>query len=392
MSPAAGNATAASAANVEARTPECWRDIVASVAFVVAIAAIGIAAFVPRHGTALANENRATASWPAHASLDFTRSFERAFADRFGARGELLKLHNHLLVRVFGVSPAQNVLLGRDGWLYFKGEEGTSLDRYFRGTPPTSDADVARIVAELSRRHAWLAAHGIAYVVTIAPDKATIYPEHLPRWATRITPRSPLDRLTDALRIAGVPCVDLREPLRRAKARERVYYMTDSHWNYLGARVAYGAIMAAIAETFAPAPVAIAPVPLPAYVAGQDVYSGDLARMTGDSAHFREADVAPLGKVLASPASRCAKRAESGDEPDVERYACDRPGRLPVLLAYRDSMAIPLIPMLSENFSRSVYVSSHRLDPAQVLRERPTVVIDEMVERSMLAPVATPMP
>jgi len=168
--------------------------------------------------------------------------------------------------------------------------------------------------------------------------------------------------------------------------------MTDSHWNYLGARVAYGALMTAIARSVAPASVAIAPVVLPAYVRGQDVYSGDLARMTGDSAHFREADIAPLGKVLASRKSRCAQRVDSGDEPDVERYACDRAGTLPALLAYRDSMAIPLIPMLSENFARSVYVSSHRLDPAQVLRERPTVVVEEMVERAMLAPVATPMP
>jgi len=153
-----------------------------------------------------------------------------------------------------------------------------------------------------------------------------------------------------------------------------------------------GPTVSAIARSLAPARVAIAAVDLPAYVRGQDVYAGDLARMTGDPAHFSEPDIAPLGKVLASYGSRCAQRVDSGDEPEVERYACDRPGHLPALLAYRDSMAIPLIPMLSENFTRSVYVSSHRLDPAQVLRERPTVVIDEMVERSMLAPVATPMP
>jgi hypothetical protein len=37
-------------------------------------------------------------------------------------------------------------------------------------------------------------------------------------------------------------------------------------------------------------------------------------------------------------------------------------------------------------------VSSQRLDPAFVLRERPDVVVEEMVERAMLSPVATPMP
>ncbi len=55
-------------------------------------------------------------------------------------------------------------------------------------------------------------------------------------------------------------------------------------------------------------------------------------------------------------------------------------------------MAIPLIPLLSENFSRSVYVTSRQLDPALISREKPDVVIEEMVERAMLAPVAQPMP
>jgi len=111
MTPAA-DATTPSGANIEARSPQRWRDIVASIAFVVAIAAIGIAAFVPRPRATLADENRATAPWPTKVSAGFTGAFERAFADRFGARRELLRLHSHLLVRIFDVSPARNVLLG----------------------------------------------------------------------------------------------------------------------------------------------------------------------------------------------------------------------------------------------------------------------------------------
>jgi len=39
-----------------------------------------------------------------------------------------------------------------------------------------------------------------------------------------------------------------------------------------------------------------------------------------------------------------------------------------------------------------VYVGSRRLDPALILREKPDIVIEEMVERSLLAPAALPMP
>jgi alginate O-acetyltransferase complex protein AlgJ len=369
------------------------RDIVACVLFAGAIAAMGLGGLAHRGAATLEAENRTITAWPTPAfTRAFTTDFERAFADRFGARDALLRLHNRTLVRAFGVSPAPDVLPGRDGWLYFMGEDGHAFDRYYRGTLPVYDAEIRRVLDELTRRERFLAAHGIAYVVMIAPDKATIYPEHLPAWATQVVARTPLDRLTDAIRADGtLRYVDVREALRAAKARERVYYATDSHWNYLGATVAYGELMRALAEALSPASITPAPVARPAYVPGVDVYRGDLARMTGDMNRFTEPDYAPLGKVLASPDSRCGKRINAGEEPGVEWYACARPG-LRRALVYRDSMAIPLIPMLSENFSRVAYVSSHRPDPAFILRERPDVVIEEMVERAMLSPAATPMP
>jgi len=369
------------------------RDVVGCVLFVVAITAMGISAFRPRAQATLEAENRTLAPWPAlAASRAFAAGFERAFSDRFGARGALLRLHNRVLVRAFGVSPAPNVLIGRDGWLFFKGEDGTALDRYYRGVLPLDDRELRRIVDEFRRRQHFLATLGVAYVVTIAPDKSTIYPEELPAWATRARAGTPLDRLVAMIRAdSTLHYVDLRAPLRQAKAGARVYYATDSHWNYLGASVAYRELMHAVGNALAGRAIVAAPAPLPAYVPGADVYHGDLARMTGDVNRFPEPDYAPLWKVLAAADSRCGKRVDAGNDAGFEWYACNRPG-LPRAVVYRDSMAIPLIPLLSENFSRVAYVSSHRLDPAFIVREKPDVVIEQMVERAMLAPIATPMP
>lgn len=228
--------------------------------------------------------------------------------------------------------------------------------------------------------------------MTVAPDKATVYPEHLPHWATRAAQHSPLDRLTAMIRADGaLHFVDLRPALIAAKSRSRVYYATDSHWNSIGARIAYGELMRSVGDVVAPRLPAAADVTMPPYVPGVDVYHGDLARMTGDVDRFPEPDYAPLWKILAAADARCGKRTDAGKDLGYEWYECNRPG-LPRAVVYRDSMAIPLIPLLSENFSHVVYVSSQRLDPAFILRERPDVVIEEMVERAMLAPLATPMP
>ena len=366
-------------------------DAIAVVLFVVAIASMGIAAFRPLGETKLAGENRAISPWPRPAfSRAFADDFERAFGDRFGGRMTLLRWHNRVLVRALGVSPAPNVLIGRDRWLFFRGEDGTAFDRFFRGVPPVSDGEIRSVAGEFARRARFFAARDIAYVVTIAPDKSTIYPEHLPRWAAPSGAPTPLDRLVEAIRDDGtVRFVDLRPPLRAAKASRRVYYATDSHWNFFGASVAYRAIMDALEKASPRVPPA-APVAYPRYVPGVDFYAGDLAQMTGDPDYFRENDYAPLGKILAAPQARCGKRVDAGADASFEWYACDRPA-LPRAVVYRDSMAIPLIPMLSENFSRVAYVSSHQPDPEFIEREKPDVVIEELVERAMLAPAATPM-
>jgi len=372
------------------------RDALLAAGFALALAAGGLGALRTPAQSALELEARARAPWPALAlSRSVPADFERAFSDRFGGRNTLLRLHHAAMVYGFGVSPAPNVMIGRDAWLYFLGEDGRSLARHFRGTTPVSDAEIAAVASELKRRQAFLAAHGIAYVVTVAPDKYTIYPEHLPSWVGSAAPATPLARLVAALRADGsVNFVDLRTPLLAAKSRERVYYTTDSHWNMLGAAVAYQALMRAVQSALPPGRLpSIAPAVLPTYVPGEDVYAGDLARQVGFVPRYREPDYAPFAKVLGNDAAaaRCAKRTDDGKDDGFEFYACANDA-LPRALVLRDSMAIPLIPLLSENFSRVVYVSSRGLDPALVLREKPDVVIEEMVERSLTAPAALPMP
>ena len=168
------------------------RDIVACALFAGAITTMGLAAFRP-HPSAPDSENRALAPWPAPAPVrEFTAGFERAFADRFGARASLLRLHNRLLVRVFGVSPAPHVLIGRDGWLFFLGEEGTSFDRYYRGTPALGDAEIARIVFELARRARYLArsASSICVRRSKPPRCASAFITQPTRTGTYSVPRS----------------------------------------------------------------------------------------------------------------------------------------------------------------------------------------------------------
>ncbi len=379
------------------------RDAVVVALFALALALGQAGAIVNRDRAVTAFENRAAAAWPAWPSTvadarAWPPKLEAAFADRFGGRDALIALHHWTAAVGFGVSPVANVLIGRDGWLFFRGEDGKAIDRDFRGVAPYPADEPARVAAEFKRRHDYLAALGIPYVVMVVPDKHTIYPEQLPAWVTKVVPQTRLDRVYAALAAyPEVTALDLRPALVAAKARERTYFKTDSHWNLIGATVGYDALAAALKAKLPGFPAV--PVERPEYVPGVDVYRGDLATMLGLRRAFREDDIAPLARLLGHADRRCARRvtepaataaAASSPGPETQVWACARAG-LPTALVYRDSMGIPLVPLLSENFSRVVYVSDRRLVPAQVERERPDVVIEQLVERNLHFPIAFPM-
>jgi hypothetical protein len=322
---------------------------------------------------------------------EYPARFERFFDDRFGLRATLVHVDHWVKAIVFGVSPVSKVLIGKSGWLYFRGEDSKAFDRWYRGNETIPDATLIAFRDELLRRRDFLAGRGIPFLVVVVPEKYSVYPEFLPDWAVRVAQQTPLDRLgTDLARYPQLQFIDLRGPLLAAKGGDRLYYQTDSHWNYLGATVGYGVLMAKVAQALPG--LTVAPVTRPLYVPGVDYYSGDLAQMLGLQRQFRETDVAPLGKILATPESRCAKRNATADAPNVETYVytCPNAPRFTALV-YRDSMAIPLIPMLAENFSRTTFVTSAQLDPELVERLKPNIVIEELVERTLPGLPSFPM-
>src|SRR5690606_552685 len=103
----------------------------------------------------------------------------------------------------------------------------------------------------------WLTARGIAYLFVVPPDKHQVYPEEMPD-SIRRNGHSRIDQLVHHLAAhTTVPVLDLRPALHEAKMQERVYHMTDTHWNDRGAYVGYARIMSALARDVP----ALAPVP-----------------------------------------------------------------------------------------------------------------------------------
>ena len=95
------------------------------------------------------------------------------------------------------------------------------------------------------------------------PEKFTIYPEYLPIWVRAGDGPTPYDRIAAGIKQAGrATFIDLRPALRAEKDQRRLYFKTDSHWNYNGAVIGYRELMRTVQQglprgalpTIAPAP------------------------------------------------------------------------------------------------------------------------------------------
>jgi alginate O-acetyltransferase complex protein AlgJ len=310
-------------------------------------------------------------SWPA-TGLALTACFN----DHFGFRKTLVEGHAAMLVKGLGESTSPVVFVGKHGWLYLT--LGLSPDS-FHGQESFGPGRFDQWLSALRRMHDWLATRHIRFYVIIPPDKHTIYPEYLPTSAKPGPGATRLDTLIAALRQAKIGEVDLRDDLVRAKAMGPLYYHTDTHWNGNGAYVAYRAITLELGKAFPQ----IRPKPPSDFSEWRPVRTGDLNLLLGLTHGYDETFLYLVEKN--TPVSHREGNLVIDERNDP---------RQPRMVMLRDSFANYLRPLLSQNFNRATYVFSNNFDTALIEREKPDLVLFELVERRLaedapLAPTCT---
>ena len=166
----------------------------------------------------------------------FTRKrlFNTDFIWRFASR----------LAYPMGISlDPRQVVIGRDGWLYLGDmyQANRTVDR--RGKQAQDLVAGQRVGAALSAWKGWMEARGVSvFAVMLAPNKSSIYPEHLPRWAMPVVP-SAMDGLLEGVDRYWPGYINLRPALQEARPGNApaLFFRFDTHWNALGAALGYRA-------------------------------------------------------------------------------------------------------------------------------------------------------
>jgi hypothetical protein len=169
--------------------------------------------------------------------------FGDAVLERSIVRRLAVQLRNWVGYRLVGFVDNERLVSGNDGWLFYRPEftGGRCLDEGRMAARLRAFA----VLMDVGR------AAGIDMIMTMSPDKSTIYPEALSAtmrgyWKCRIENSAALRRL---IKQELPELIDHAEPLLAEKARHPdipLYYVMDTHWTQYGGAVALRQLLAAV--------------------------------------------------------------------------------------------------------------------------------------------------
>lgn len=345
--------------------------------------------------TAPLGENRRLAdfppwSWDVESLREFPHLFEDYFRDRFGFRNRLLRLHHGLLAAGLGVGPTPDLLVGRDGWLFYRPSVIEESD-------PLPDKILTRVGTVLDGYDRWMRERGIRLLFIVVPDKAAIYPEYLPSGYGYPGEQSNLSRLLSRLRRReqsersepGLEVLDLREALLRHKSDGLLYHRTDTHWSDLGMAVAVREIRNRTSAWFP----ALAELAEPALTTSEEErFEGRLSQVQTGGGIFGEPRTV---LSLSSPRAQIKLRRRANRMEGREIVSVAPAPQTPVCVLMHDSFFAPQrlsSQLLRESFSRlhTLQMSPGEgaakwLDRLQriIENEKPGLVLMEIVERNV---------
>ncbi|MCR4595037.1 MAG: hypothetical protein K5761_08280 [Clostridiales bacterium] len=169
-------------------------------------------------------------------NLDYLNDLGSYFDTHFAFRPEIITADAAIQSKLFGTSNAPKVVCGKDGWLYYS----STVDDY-TGRNQLTEEEIQGLLNNLRIIQDYANSNGAEFLFTIAPNKNTLYPEHMPYYYTKSGSVYNRDTVSKALKDSDINYFDLFELLEGQN--EILYFARDSHWNNKGALLAYNGIL-----------------------------------------------------------------------------------------------------------------------------------------------------
>jgi alginate O-acetyltransferase complex protein AlgJ len=301
---------------------------------------------------------------------EYPRNFEKFFNDDYGMRKSFITLYGKMMDKIFDESPDARAVVGKDGWFFFD-NCNSLLDA--TGKAQLDDVLVAKGVENFIKNWRQLREKNVDYLVVIAADKSSVYPEFLPDYI-KPSDLHRIDKFISALKqkAPDFPLLDLRPILLEAKKRDSIiYHETDTHWNRRGAHYGYVSMMKKLGAK---------PHLRSEFVNKEDdTVRGDISDIMGVDTKNLNRDLAPKFKTYSQEIE-----GSKVEKAEFHRFRAfeNLHKNLPRAFVYHDSFYGELFDLANEHFS---FVASANESPCDINYDRirsykPNVIIHEFWE------------
>ncbi|MEI7526406.1 MAG: hypothetical protein WCJ95_18810 [Mariniphaga sp.] len=333
-------------------------------------------------------ENRKLAQMPilpknSSNVVAFPQEFNLYFNDNFLLRPELIVLNSYLRYNIFRESSTSKVILGRNGWFYFAGE-----DEGFRKRPKIlSISQLKSLCFKVINRKLALKKRGIHYYAVIVPDKQSVYPEYLEEPQKSWVKYSKHDQFINFLNVIFQEEIFLNlksTMLNQKNQGKKVYYKTDSHVNSFSSFAMYSKLLTAVKKDF-PEIKQIESTDLDAYTQS---YHGDLTRIL---MHLPINEPDTFYKYKNCFFATCAtyKSSYNGYQLNYPLViSSNNAVKTGTVIVLRDSQFIHVVEWFAESFTKVLYINyweNNDIIENLILTEHPFIIIDERVERNLFS-------
>ncbi len=256
---------------------------------------------------------------------------------------------------------SNEVLLGKDGWLFYKTTtDGTPLYDYM-GINRFSEDELKTAYEMLESVSDEAEAAGARCVILTIPNKEQVYNLYMPDTVEKISEVSRLDQMTSYIyklngdmSVGNCPYIDMTNTYVHYRDDHQLYFKTDTHYTGIGEYLALREVMKALYgedDDIYPEPQGIEFIKRPGF-------KGDLARISA-----------------------------TGDRYDEESYEMaydsvpDDKVRDEILLIIGDSFGDGLQHPAVQYYKEVYYLNIKEYEPGCIEEYEPDVVVFECVER-----------
>ena len=289
------------------------------------------------------------------------------YNENFGFKASLVSNYIDFKSIVLNESPMPNkVVEGKDGWFFLGNHFNNAFNNAY-GNDVFLDGQLDKITQNILETKNYLTSKGIQFYMVIPPNKSRIYGEHLPFKLTQR--KTKVETLKSHLKQEiGIDILDLRDILITNKKNQQLFIKTDTHWNDYGAFIGYSETVKMISKDLKINTVSLS-----------DYHLKTETKLDGDITNMLYLNKGTENILL-------SKKIKSAVEPKISTYDYQHfinPNNSYKLLMHRDSFANAWIQFFNESFNEVIYLRHYELNKSIIEKEKPDLVIFEIVERNI---------